>query len=83
VGVLIDEVTERNKGFANEALQLMIKYSFDRLNLHGLFCNIFESNDRSIKLFEKNKFVQTGIKKDWVLLKNKWENELFFQLINE
>jgi diamine N-acetyltransferase len=83
VGVLIDEVTERNKGFANEALQLMINYSFDRLNLHGLFCNIFESNDPSVKLFEKNNFVQTGIKKDWVLLKNKWENELFFQLINE
>ncbi len=83
VGVLIDEMSERNKGYANEALQLMIKYSFDRLNLHGLFCNIFESNDHSISLFKKNGFVETGIKKDWALIKNKWENELFLQLINE
>ena len=83
VGVLIDEVSERNKGYANEALQLMIQYSWDRLNLHQLFCNIFESNKHSIKLFEKNGFVETGVKKDWVLIKNNWENELFFQLINK
>ena len=83
VGVLIDEVSERKKGYAKEALQLMIQYSWDRLNLHGLFCNIFESNEHSIKLFERNGFVQTGIKKDWALLRGEWENELFFQLINE
>ena len=83
LGVLIDEVSERNKGYANEALKLMIRYSWDRLNLHGLFCNIFESNEHSIKLFQKNGFVQTGIKKDWALIKKNWENELFFQLINE
>ena len=83
LGVLIDEVSERNKGYANEALKLMIRYSWDRLNLHGLFCNIFESNEHSIKLFQKNGFVQTGIKKDWEKKKKNWENELFFQLINE
>ncbi|MDB4196085.1 GNAT family N-acetyltransferase [Flavobacteriales bacterium] len=83
VGVLIDEVSERNKGYADEALKLMIKYSFDRLNLHGLFCNIFESNKHSIKLFEKNEFNKTGAKKDWVKTINGWETELFYQLINK
>lgn len=83
VGVLVDEVSERNKGYANEALQLMINYSWERLSLHSLYCNIFESNEHSIKLFLKNGFVQTGIKKDWVLIQSNWENELFFQLINK
>jgi len=82
VGVLIDELSERNKGYANEALQLMIRYSWERLNLHSLFCNIFESNEHSIKLFEKNGFEQTGIKKDWVFINKEWENELFYQLMN-
>ncbi|MGB1041434.1 MAG: GNAT family N-acetyltransferase, partial [Flavobacteriales bacterium] len=53
IGVLIDEVSERNKGYANEAVQLIIRYSFERLDLHQLFCNIFESNEHSIRLFEK------------------------------
>ena len=82
VGVLIDEVSERNKGYANEAVKLMVKYSFDRLDLHQLFCNIFESNEHSISLFEKNDFVKTGEKKDWVRIEGRWETELFYQLIN-
>ena len=83
IGVLIDEVSERNKGYANEAVQLMIRYSFERLDLHQLFCNIFESNEHSIRLFEKNGFKKTGQKKDWVKIKGNWETELFYQLINK
>ena len=83
IGVLIDEVSERNKGYANEAVQLMIRYSFERLDLHQLFCNIFESNEHSIRLFEKNNFKKTGEKMDWVKIKGNWETELFYQLINK
>lgn len=83
VGVLIDEVSERNKGYATEALELMIRYSFERLNLHSLFCHIFESNTHSIQLFEKQGFEKMGIKKDWVKTKNGWENEGFYQLIKQ
>ena len=83
VGVLIEKISERNKGFANDAVQLIIKYGFKRLDLHQLFCNIFETNEHSIKLFEKNGFVQTGAKKDWVRIDGNWETELFYQLINK
>ena len=83
VGVLIDEISERNNGYADEAVKLMIKYGFNRLNLHQLFCHIFESNEHSVKLFEKNGFEKTGAKKDWVRIEGKWETELFYQLINK
>ncbi len=82
IGVLIAESGERKKGYANEALQLIIHYGFDRLNLHQLFCHIFETNETSIHLFEKNNFVKKGRKEDWVKTKNGWETELFYQLIN-
>ena len=83
IGVLIDEVSERNKGYADEAVKLMIRYSFERLDLHQLFCNIFESNIHSIKLFEKNGFIKSGEKKDWVKINGNWETELFYQLLNK
>lgn len=83
VGVLIDDISERNNGYADEAVKLMIKYGFNRLNLHQLFCHIFESNEHSVKLFEKNGFEKTGAKKDWVRIEGKWETELFYQLINK
>src|SRR5688572_15324006 len=36
VGILIGERSQRKKGYALEALQLLTRYSFDTLNLHQL-----------------------------------------------
>lgn len=81
IGILIDEPARR-KGFATEALQLLIDYCFHTLNLHQVFCNIEKSNTESIRLFEKTGFVQCATKKDWLLKEGKWTDELLFQLLN-
>lgn len=83
VGVLIGDSSYRKRGYADEALKLLIKYSFDRLQLHQLFCHIFETNEASIKLFERNGFEKSGERKEWVRTQNGWETEMFYQLIKE
>ena len=50
IGILIIE-SEQNKGFASQALKLLIDYSFELLDLHQLFANISSENDKSLKLF--------------------------------
>jgi diamine N-acetyltransferase len=67
VGILIDK-KYRNKGYASEALSLLIQYSFYTLNLKELFCHISESNLHSMKLFKKHKFGITENKKGVCLL---------------
>jgi diamine N-acetyltransferase len=81
VGILIAKEL-RKKGIASEALEVLIKYCFDTLNLHQLYCNIESGNPESIHLFEKHGFVQCGIKRHW-LWQQKWNDELMFQLIKE
>jgi diamine N-acetyltransferase len=81
VGILIDS-SKRNSGFATEALNLLIGYCFNTLNLHQLYCNIEISNTISIHLFEKSGFKQCGLKKDWLLRNGKWTTEILYQLIN-
>ena len=82
VGILILEKNQ-NKGFANNALKLLINYTFTTLNLHQLYANITSDNHKSIALFTKNKFEQVGIKKDWIFYNNTYKDELLFQLINK
>ena len=82
VGILISKEYQQ-KGYAYEALKLLIDYSFFHLNLHQLYANIIEDNIKSISLFTKCNFKQVGVKKEWVLLNGKYKNELLFQLINE
>ncbi len=82
IGVLIDKDFRRN-GFAFEALKIMIKYAFQNLKLHQLYCNISVNNESSLRLFKKAGFLICGTKKDWNNIKGKWEDEHLLQLINK
>jgi diamine N-acetyltransferase len=80
IGVLINE-QHRNAGIASGSLDLVIKYAFDVLNVHQLYCNILASNTASIKLFTGKGFIQCGHKKDWVVCNGTFNDELMYQLI--
>ncbi|MBN2173773.1 MAG: GNAT family N-acetyltransferase [Bacteroidales bacterium] len=82
IGIFIVR-NHREHGFASEALQLVIDYCFQTLQLHQVYCNISEDNEISLKLFQKQRFKIIGKKKDWLLLKNRWMDEYILQLIND
>lgn len=67
IGVLISQEF-RNKGFASEALDLLIKHTFNTLNLNKLYCHVHADNLPSIKLFKKNGFSETEQDNNTLLL---------------
>lgn len=82
IGILIcDE--HRHKGFATEALDILIEYAFNTLHLHQLYCSITSDNDSSLKLFKNAGFEIIGLKKEWILLKNGWTDEYLMQRLNK
>ncbi len=83
VGIIIREASNRDKGFGNEALNLLIDYSFKHLGLHQLYCNISEDNTASLKLFTKLGFQKIGLKKDWNFNNGTFNNEYLLQLIKQ
>jgi len=80
VGILIVK-EERQKGYASEALRLLIQYTFDVLYLHQLHCVISVTNKESLTLFQNNGFVQSGIKRDWRFEDGEWTDVVLYQLI--
>lgn len=80
VGILIHPYFQ-NRGFADEALALLINYSFSYLNLHQLYANITSDNVKSMALFKKHNFTKIGVKKDWILSNGKYKDEILYQLI--
>ncbi|MCK5816133.1 MAG: GNAT family N-acetyltransferase [Flavobacteriaceae bacterium] len=82
LGILISPKYQK-KGYASEALELLIKYTFLHLDTHQIFANIGEDNLNSIRLFENHGFKKVGVKKDWIYSNQKFKNELLYQLINE
>ncbi len=82
IGIIIIE-EEQHKGYALEAMKLVVDYCFKTLGLHQIFCNISAENQVSINLFEKMGFTNCGVKKEWILYNDSWQDELIFQLINK
>jgi len=62
------------KGIGTEALQLMCRYGFDELNLHKIWCEIFDNNQKSLHLFKKIGFVEEGILRDNYFSEGKYGN---------
>jgi diamine N-acetyltransferase len=80
IGILI-EAGSRGKGIGTEALQLVIDYASNTLNLHQLFCTIDFDNERSLKLFQNMGFELSGQRKHWTWRPEGWMDEHFLQLI--
>jgi diamine N-acetyltransferase len=81
IGIIIKDDFNKNYGFGSQALELVIKYSFQKLNLNQLFANINAENIASVRLFTKFGFQKIGTKKQWNLINGKYQDEDFFQLI--
>lgn len=82
VGIVIAKEYE-SRGFAFEALKIIVKFAFGLLQMHQLYANITVDNEKSINLFEKANFVKTGEKIDWVFTQGNYKNEYCYQLINK
>ncbi|KAI9913607.1 hypothetical protein PsorP6_005150 [Peronosclerospora sorghi] len=53
IEIMIAEPKYRRKGFAKEAVQLMMAYATSTLNATRFFCKISETNTASLQLFDK------------------------------
>lgn len=81
IGIMID-AEHRKKGYAADALRLVISYGFNHLKLHQLYTDIAISNQNSLSLFRSAGFIQTGRRKDWVKTPGGFEDAFFLQFIN-
>ena len=80
VGIIIFK-KYRSKGIGLSSLQLTENYLLEHVPIHQVYANISSTNKESISLFEKSKYVNVGLKKDWIFYNNKFNDEFLFQKI--
>lgn len=83
VGIVVLQGEDRNKGVGSEAISLLTNYAFETLMLRQLYANVTADNEASLHLFKKLGFLEVGVKKDWILSKGNYKDEILFQKIND
>jgi RimJ/RimL family protein N-acetyltransferase len=52
-----------NKGYGTEAMQLVLQHGFQTLNLNRIMLEVYTTNPRAIRCYEKVGFVHEGCKR--------------------
>jgi RimJ/RimL family protein N-acetyltransferase len=60
VAIALGERETWGKGYGTDAMNVMLRYAFTELNLRRVTLIVFEYNQRGIRSYEKNEFVEEG-----------------------
>lgn len=69
-------------GFAWDTMQLLCEYAFDRLNLHKIWCEIYEFDEKKHKLFENFGLHRDGVLRDNYFYDGKYQNSHIFSILD-
>lgn len=71
-----------NKGYMSMAVGMLTKYAFEELGLHRIEANVMPKNRASLRVLEKNRFVNEGISKYYLNINGVWEDHIHMVKIN-
>ena len=75
-GIAIGVKEEWGKGYGTEATRLVCRYAFVRLNLNRVALNVYETNTRGLRAYEK-----VGFRREGVLRQAHWADDRFVDTI--
>lgn len=69
------------KGYGTEALRLLLKHSFEILNLHRVQLDVFSYNKRAIKAYEKVGFKREGAVRDALYYDGEYHDSIIMGIL--
>jgi len=83
ISIIIGEKNYWNKGYATDAVKILIKHGFNKMNLHRITAGVVEENIASLNLFLKLGFKKEGILREHKFANNKFSNVIQLGLIKK
>ena len=81
LGIVIGDKSKWGKGYATEAMELIIEFGFNQLNLNMIFLGVVVSNTRAAALYERLGFVEEGRLRQRVYRDGHYHDELSMSIL--
>ncbi|UOQ83172.1 GNAT family N-acetyltransferase [Hymenobacter sp. 5414T-23] len=69
----------RRQGYGRAALDLLVLYAHQVLQLHQMYCTIAVTNRASIRLFKAAGFKKIGVRREWLRTPSGWQDVVEMQ----
>jgi RimJ/RimL family protein N-acetyltransferase len=84
LGIMIGDKNYWDQGYGREAIELVLNYGFNILNLNNIMLNVYSFNKRAIKCYENIGFKEIGRRREtYILGKRKYDEILMDILADE
>jgi len=83
VGIFIGDKSYWGKGYGTDAMNVLIKFIFDEMNLNRIQLNVYSYNERAIKSYEKSGFVKEGVLRQALYKGGAYHDEIIMSLLKE
>jgi diamine N-acetyltransferase len=74
-------ICEKGKGFGREALKLIKKTAFGKLNAHRLWLDVKYKNTRARNLYKSEGFIEEGILRQCILYNGSYESLVIMSIL--
>ncbi len=83
LGIFIGDVEEREKGYGTEAINLILDYGFNYLNLNNIKLDVVEFNERAIACYKKCGFKECGRRRKCEFIDGKYYDRISMDVLKE
>ncbi len=83
VGIFIGEKRLWNQGYGTDAMRLLLQHGFHTLNLNRIGLDVYDTNLRAVRSYEKAGFVQEGRKRQAIFKDGKYIDILQMSVLRE
>lgn len=74
---------EWNKGYATEAIKVLVKFGFEVMSLNRIEAQVTLGNDFSVKALKKANFLQEGIVRERTIMKGEFVDDVILAIIKK
>ena len=83
VGIFIGNKDYWNNGYGTDAMNVLIKFIFEQMNINKIKLHVYSFNERAIKCYEKCGFKQEGVLRKELYRNGQYYDEILMGLLKE
>lgn len=83
IGYNISDENFKRKGLMTEAVNAIIDYGFNKLNLHRIEALVGSNNIPSLRIMESHQFIKEGVLRQHYLVGNEYEDSILFSILDK
>jgi len=83
LGIFIGDENYRSKGYGTEAIQLILDFGFNYLNLNNINLDLMEFNERALNCYKKCGFKEIGRRRKCKYINGKYYDSISMDILAE